>query len=137
LGHATIDVGFNYLRDHTLDALHHLQILDILLDRLLETDEVVLTEVLLQNLLSTSSGQDLAQVLAVVFEVFRDLLVRTSFAHGGEDRVPVVWLGESEDTFVLDVGINQSSDVQKCGVLDVNKPFCTSQSARRRGCKDI
>ena len=136
MGYATVDVGFKYLRVHSLDALHQLQVLDVLLDRLLDADEVVLTKVLLQDGLSASFGQNLAQIPAVVFKVSRDLLVGTNLAHDGEDRIPVVWLGESEDTFVLDVGINQGGDMQACGVLDVHKPFCTSQSARRREWKE-
>jgi hypothetical protein len=96
---------------NSIAALRHLQVLDVGPDGLVQADELVLTKVLLQNLLGASSRQNLAQILAVVFEVFRYLRIGTGLAHGGEDRVPVVGFREGKDSFTLDVGIDQSGDV--------------------------
>ena len=115
-----------YLRLYVVDALYCLQVLDVGLNRLLESNEFVLAKVLLQDLFSTSFRQNLAQIPAVVFEVFRDLTIGTSLAHGGKGVIPVERLGVGEDTFVLDVDIDESGDVQACGVLDIDEPFCAS-----------
>lgn len=111
--------------------MHHLQILDVLSDRFFEANKAILTKVLLQDLLGTSSRQNLAQILAIIFEVFGNLCIRASLAHGGKERVPVVRFGEGKDAFVCDVGVNQSGNVQECGVADIDKPFCTSQYTQR------
>lgn len=88
-----------------------LQVLDVQFDGLLETLEAILTKVLLQDLLCTRLGQNLAQVLAVVFEIFRYLSIGANLAHDGEDGVPVIGFGEGEDTFIFDFGIDQGGNV--------------------------
>lgn len=101
-----------------------LQVLHIELDGLLQSSETILTEILLQNFLSTRFRKDSAQILAIVLAVFGHLLVWTNLAQGGKDCVPSIRLGKGKDTFILDVGVDESGNMETGSVTDVHKPFC-------------
>jgi len=100
-----------------------LQVRDILLERLFETDEMGPPKVLVQNLLGSALAHHSAQVFAVVLDVLGKLVIGSQLAQDGQDLVPGVWLGESEDALVLDVRVDEPGDVKTGGVADVDEVF--------------
>ena len=87
---------------------------------------------LLQNLLGTASGKRLAQILAAIAQIGRDLVVGSQLADDGQNVVPVVRLREAKDALVDNVRVDQGGDVETSGVLDVDEPFCFRFSACTR-----
>lgn len=92
-------------------VLHLLQTDEIVSESFFQAEEAG-TKVLLQDLVSTASWQHLTLVLAVILDVFGPLVIRLDLAQQLEDTVPIIRFGESKDTFVFDIGVNQSSDME-------------------------
>ena len=99
---------------------------NVLFESLLQRNPTIFTQ-LFQNFqrpLRIENGVSRVRILDVLGEG----LVGVVFAENGEDVVPILGVGGSEETLILDGGEKESSDVEKSDVGDRSEVDCEDES---------
>ena len=105
------------------DFGQHLESLDGLFDTLLQPLET-LSEMLLQDLIGSVSTFNGAQIMTVVINLGRKLMVRPQLLQDVQNLIEIVRLGKAKEALIDNLRVDESSNMQTSGVTCIDHPFC-------------